>query len=166
MFSQTTLLIVEDDVAVMAALYEVLSYRGYRVITARTPQEAETVLQHLGEAAIHLVISDIHLTRRPEVCEGYILYQRWAAVHPSVSFILISACPSSRGLPDIASQAVCFLEKPFEIEALLQCIQETLARPALQEHLGRRNPGRDQTIVPLADATMTERVQEPPADLR
>jgi hypothetical protein len=50
-----------------------------------------------------------------------------------VPFILISAYPGSRDLPDIQARAVCFLEKPFEIEVLLQCIQDTLARRARRE---------------------------------
>ena len=162
MFSQTTLLIVEDDVAVMAALYEVLHDRGYRVITARSTQEAETALQHLGEAAIDLVISDIHLTRRPEICEGYVLYQHWTATYPSVPFILMSAYPGSRDLPDIQARAVCFLEKPFETEALMQCIQDTLACRARQDQPRQPGPGRDHTVVPSADAATTERGQEPP----
>ena len=167
MLTQPTILIVEDDVAVMAALYEVLSFSGYRVITARSTQEAEMVIQHLGDTAIHLVISDIHLSRRSEACEGYVLYQHWTAMHPSLPFILMSAYPSSRDLPDIASQAVRFLEKPFEIDALLQRIQETLARPAIPPSAGPlSSSGCDQTILPSADATATDPVPEPPADSR
>jgi DNA-binding NtrC family response regulator len=162
MRSQPTLLIVEDDVAVTAALYELLSFSGYRVITARSTQEAEAVVHHLGDAAIHLVISDIHLTRRPDACEGYMLYQHWAALYPALPFILMSAYPSSGDLPDIAAQTVRFLEKPFESEALLRCIQETLGQLTIPTCSEAFDPGRDQTITPSADATATEPLPEPP----
>jgi DNA-binding NtrC family response regulator len=128
MRSQITLLVVEDDVAVMAALYELLTFSGYRVITACSIQEAEMVVQRLGDAGIQLVISDIHLTRNPAAHEGYSLYQRWTATHPALPFILMSAYPNSRDLPDIHTQTVRFLAKPFEIDDLLQCIEQGLGR--------------------------------------
>jgi DNA-binding NtrC family response regulator len=128
MCSQSTLLIVDDDVAVLAALYELLTFNGYQVITASSIDEAEMVVQRLGKAGIHLVISDIHLTRNPNICEGYTLYQRWTSSHPALPFILMSAYPNSRDLPDIHTQIVRFLAKPFEIDELLQCIEEMLGR--------------------------------------
>jgi DNA-binding NtrC family response regulator len=128
MCSQITVLVVEDDVAVMAALYEILTFNGYGVITASSTDEAEMAVQRLGEAHIRLVISDIHLTRNPEACEGYALYQRWTLTHPGLPFILMSAYPNSLDLPAVRTQAVRFLAKPFEMDALLQCMEETLGR--------------------------------------
>jgi DNA-binding NtrC family response regulator len=127
---QSIILIVEDDAAVTAALYEVLSFHGFRIITADSVEAAERALQCLGAAQVHLVISDIHLTRNPDACEGYALYQRWTYSHPGLPFILISAFPSSRDLPAIHAQAVRFLEKPFAIQALLQCVEEAMGGPS------------------------------------
>jgi DNA-binding NtrC family response regulator len=163
---QTTLLVVEDDAAVMAALYELLSFNGYRVITASSPQEAETAVQRLGDTAIHLVISDIHLTHNPDVREGYALYQHWATAHPSLPFILMSAYPSSRDLPDIVSRAVRFLEKPFEIDALLQCIEATLGRSTPQTGSAPLSPRPGRTPAPPADSSATPPHQEPPTEPR
>jgi DNA-binding NtrC family response regulator len=134
MCSQTTILVVEDDVAVMAALYEILTFNGYGVITASRIDEAEMAVRHLGEAHIQLVISDIHLTRNPDACEGYALYQQWTLTHPGLPFILMSAYPNSLDLPAIRTRAVRFLAKPFEMHALLQCIEETLGRKLLPCH--------------------------------
>jgi DNA-binding NtrC family response regulator len=128
MSPQFNILIVEDDAAVTAALYEVLSYHGYGIITADGVQAAEKVLQCFGVTQVDLVISDIHLTRNPSACEGYGLYQRWASSYPGLPFILMSAFPSSRDLPDIRAQAVRLLQKPFAIEELVQCIEETMGR--------------------------------------
>ena len=123
---QSTILLVEDNAAVTAALCEVLSFYGYRLLTAGSIHEADKALLCLGTAQVHLVISDIHLTRNPDVCEGYAFYQRWTLTHPSLPFILISAFPSSRDLPAVRAQAVRFLEKPFEIEDLLHCVQDAI----------------------------------------
>jgi DNA-binding NtrC family response regulator len=126
MASQLTILVVEDELGVMAAICEVLSSHGYRLITAATLQEANKVLQRCGHTEIALVISDIHLTRNLDACEGYALYQRCAATHPGLPFILISAYPQSRDLSAIGAQTVRFLEKPFELADLLQCVREGL----------------------------------------
>jgi DNA-binding NtrC family response regulator len=134
MSSQTTILVVEDDVAVMAALYEVLTFSGYGVITASNADEAEQAVQRLGDVQIHLVISDIHLTRKPTACEGYALYQRWLLTHPGLPFMLISAYPDSVDLPAIRAQGVRLLAKPFEMDELLQCIHETLARKTMHSY--------------------------------
>jgi DNA-binding NtrC family response regulator len=124
MSPQATLLIVEDEPGVLAALYEALSFHGYRIITAASLQEAERALQSLGLSQIHLVIADIHLTRRAHTCEGYELYQRWTRTYPDLPFILMSAYPSSQDLPDIRDGVVPFLAKPFEIPSLLKVIRD------------------------------------------
>src|SRR5262245_63373834 len=128
MIPRANILIIEDDAAVTAALDEVLSYHGYFIFTAGSVEEADRALQRLGAAQVHLVISDIHLTHNPDACEGYTLYQRWSSSHPDLPFILMSAFPNSRDLPAVRAQSVRFLEKPFAIEDLLQCIAEAIGR--------------------------------------
>ena len=131
---QFNILIVEDDAAVTAALYEVLSYHGYGIITADGVQAAERALQCFGVTQVHLVISDIHLTRSSCACEGYGLYQRWASSYPGLPFILMSAFPSSRDLPAVRARAVRLLEKPFAIEELVQCIAGTMERGVIGDN--------------------------------
>jgi DNA-binding NtrC family response regulator len=126
MSPQATLLIVEDEPGVLAALYEALSFHGYRIITAASIQEAERALQSLGSSQIHLVITDIHLTRNAHTCEGYGLYQRWTVAYPDLPFILMSAYPNSQDLPDIQDGVVQFLPKPFEMPSLLRVIRDTM----------------------------------------
>jgi DNA-binding NtrC family response regulator len=126
MIPQPTLLIVEDEPGVLAALYEALSFHGYRIITAASIQEAERAMQSLGSSQIHLVVADIHLTRNPHGCEGYALYRHWNVAYPTLPFILMSAYPSSQDLPDIRAGAVRFLPKPFEIRSLLNVVQDIM----------------------------------------
>jgi DNA-binding NtrC family response regulator len=141
MAPHSNIIIIEDDAAVTAALYELLSYHGYGIITADSVEGAERALQCLGAAQVQLIISDIHLTHNPNACEGYALYQRWTSSHPSLPFILISAFPDSRDLPDVRTRAVRFLEKPFAIEDLLQCIEEAIdGGAAAMTHANRLKP--------------------------
>jgi DNA-binding NtrC family response regulator len=128
MATHDTMLIVEDEVGVREILREVLSFCGYRVLTAATVQEAERALQSLGLAQINLVIADINLTTAHDAHEGYALYQRWSVLYPALRFILISGDPNNQQLPDIRSGAVRFLAKPFQIDALLEVVREGLGR--------------------------------------
>jgi DNA-binding NtrC family response regulator len=130
MDSPVTVLLIDDAAAMRTALAHSLTRRGYHVCTAATVPEAEALLRCLGAAAIHLVIADIHLTPEPQACEGYVLYQRWQAAHPTLSFLLISGDPSSRTLPAVQQEAVCFLPKPFGLQELLRQVHEILWRGA------------------------------------
>jgi hypothetical protein len=39
-------------------------------------------------------------------CEGYALHEHWTRTHPELSFMLMSAYPSSHDLPTVRDQAV------------------------------------------------------------
>lgn len=123
---RASVLIIEDETGVLAALYEALSFHGYWVITASTIQGAEEVRTHLGLERLALVLADVHLTSNPHEQEGYVLYRRWRAAYPALPFVIMSGYPSSRDLPDIRDGVVPFLAKPFAIDKLLTVIQEIL----------------------------------------
>ena len=125
--TQATILVVDDDKAVRSLLCEALNLHGYKVIATATAQEADTVLQRLGTAAIGLVIADIQLTADPQAREGYELYERWTTAHPTLPFLLISGDPTSQTLPAIRTGAVRFLAKPFALSGLLATVQTLLA---------------------------------------
>jgi CheY-like chemotaxis protein len=126
MNSPLTVLLIDAAAAVRMTLAHTLTSRGYRVYTAAGVLEAEAFLRRLGAAAIHLVIADIHLTPDPQECEGYTLYRRWQAPHPTLPFLLTSGDPGSRDLPAVRQAAVHFLGKPFRLQELLGCVQELL----------------------------------------
>jgi DNA-binding NtrC family response regulator len=123
-----TILVIDDDLAIGTLLCEALELRGYRTVRAVTVQEAEEALQRLGAARIGLVVTDIHLTRGSHAQEGYDLYQRWTALHPTLPFLLMSGEPSSQNLPAVRRGAVRLLPKPFPINTFLDAVQ-ALCRP-------------------------------------
>jgi len=126
--TQNAVLVIDDEIGVRETLDQGLSLHGYRVVTAATVQEAEKALQRLGAAQIDLVITDINLTPAYNAQEGYVLYQRWSALYPTLRFILISGNPNSQELPHIRAGAVRFLAKPFGIDALIEVVREVLGR--------------------------------------
>jgi CheY-like chemotaxis protein len=125
---QATVLVVDDEVSVRETMVEVLSLYRYRVISAASVQEAEALMQRLGEAGIQLVIVDVHLTAQAQARAGYALAQRWHAMYPGLPVILISGDPTNQNLPDVRSGAMRFLPKPFRMEVLLEAVREALGR--------------------------------------
>jgi DNA-binding NtrC family response regulator len=116
-------LIVEDEAPLRNLLQRVLRLHGYTAVTAATVQEAEKLFQQLGAGAIALVIADINLSNNPAGQEGYELFQRWTAAHPTLPFVLISGATSSRTLPAVRTGAVRFLAKPFPLDELLETVR-------------------------------------------
>jgi CheY-like chemotaxis protein len=123
-----TVLVVDDEQPVREALVELLSIHGYRAITAGSAENAEEAKQELDIEGIHLVIADIHLTPGSQVRAGYVLAQRWRAMHPGLPIILISGDPSNQDLPDVQAGAMQFLLKPFRMEVFLEVIREALGQ--------------------------------------
>jgi len=126
----TTILVVEDDLGVQAALREALSLEDQPLIIVATVAAAEAALQRVGVVTIRLVIADIHLTSGLQACEGYHLYECWHRRYPQLPFLLISGSPISRDLPAVRTGAVRCLAKPFALEDLLQAVQEATHRSA------------------------------------
>jgi DNA-binding NtrC family response regulator len=119
-------LLIDDDAGIRYVLQEVLRHHGYQAETAATAEEAEKIKQRLGAEAIGVVIVDVHLTANPQFYEGYILYEAWIDLHPTLPFLLISGIANSQSLPAIRAGTVLFLAKPFTMEALLDCVQHLL----------------------------------------
>jgi DNA-binding NtrC family response regulator len=126
--THATVLIVEDDARVREALVEILRPHGYRVLTAATVQEVEEAWWQLTPGGIDVAIVNIHLTADPEAREGYTLWQRWNALDPQLSFILMSGDTSSRDLPAIRAGAVRWLTKPFGPAEVLETLRDALGR--------------------------------------
>lgn len=125
--TSTTIVVVDDDAGIRGFMGEALTLAGYRVVAVADRHEAERVLQRLGAASVHLVISDVHLTIELQAQDGYALYQRCAMLYPSVPFLLISGHPSSRALPAVHDGSVQLLPKPFSLNELLAVVRSLIA---------------------------------------
>jgi DNA-binding NtrC family response regulator len=126
MAPSTTILIVEDDLGVRAALAEALRLEDHPLTIVATVREAEDAWERLGSARLGLVIADIHLTGRLQGYEGYHLYERWHRRAPQLPFLLISGFPVNRDLPAVRTGAVRFLVKPFAFGDLLQAVRDEI----------------------------------------
>ncbi|MCG3191970.1 MAG: Sensor histidine kinase RcsC [Thermoanaerobaculia bacterium] len=117
-----TILLVEDEPAILAMARKVLESLGYKVLAASSPREAiRTVEEHAGE--IHLLITDVVM---PEM-NGRDLARNLTPHHPEMRRLFMSGYTgdviADHGLLD---EGVAFLQKPFSIHDLATRVRKAL----------------------------------------
>ncbi|WCJ58686.1 response regulator [Fontisphaera persica] len=120
--ARPTVLVVDDQVEVLAALQLMLNMRGYEVLAAAGGTEALRVVQeHPGK--VEVVVTDYAM---PEM-NGLQLIERLRVVEPALQFVAISGNASPAEVASlVAAGVVEFLAKPFSVEALHQAIQRAV----------------------------------------
>ncbi|HEY3381150.1 MAG TPA: PAS domain S-box protein [Vicinamibacterales bacterium] len=117
-----TILLVEDEDAVLELGRSMLTRLGYRVLAARSPLQAVQLIAELG-GSIDLLISDVVM---PEM-NGRELAARLTLSLPSLRCLFVSGYTgdiiSHRGVLD---GSVHFLQKPFSLPALAQAVRRAL----------------------------------------
>jgi CheY-like chemotaxis protein len=113
-----TILLVEDEVALLAFIELVLAEAGYTVVSASDGEDALARMNGT-EAAIDLVVTDSMMPR----LNGPELLRRLRATQPELRVLQIS------GYSDQGLVGEDFLAKPFEPAALLHRVREILDRP-------------------------------------
>ncbi len=125
-----TILIVEDQPAVLGLARKILDRLGYRTLLAETPMDAlELARAHAGD--IDLLITDVVM---PEM-NGRELAEKFTASYPDMAVLFMSGYPSGviadRGILDAGTH---FLQKPFTVKELglrvRQALDNRTAHPA------------------------------------
>jgi two-component system, sensor histidine kinase and response regulator len=137
--SSETILVVEDDAALLDGLRDILEFSGYRVVTARNGAQGLVVLeQHRPD----LIVSDINMPRM----DGYQFYDQVRA-HPewvSLPFIFLTAKGEKADVRRGKMLGVDdYITKPFEEADLLVAVQAKLNRR------NQLNAARDRQIADL-----------------
>jgi PAS domain S-box-containing protein len=132
-----TILLVEDEPAILSLGREMLESLGYTVLLAERPGRALRVAaEHRGE--IHLLITDVVM---PEM-SGSELEERIRALRPGARCLLISGYAADvlarRGLEE---NGIRLLHKPFTLEQLARAVRESLAQ--------RSGGGTDPSAIPF-----------------
>ncbi|WP_298815150.1 hybrid sensor histidine kinase/response regulator [Chloroflexus sp.] len=113
-----TVLVVEDEPAVLHLISSALRLHGYLVLEAIEPQHGLALAtNHAGP--IHLLISDLMLP----VISGLELYQRMLDLRPELKVLFISA---HTGIEPTIPADMPLLAKPFTLQQLLQRIRALL----------------------------------------
>ncbi len=118
-----TVLVVDDEDAVRELAREVLKEFGYRVLEAPNGETALDLHRQRG-ADIDLVLLDLSM---PGI-SGPETLRQLAARDPELPVVLWSGYSAEDDLPaSVGAEARAFLEKPFELAALVRTVQEVLA---------------------------------------
>jgi CheY-like chemotaxis protein len=117
-----TILLVEDEPALLKMGQQMLQSLGYRVLTAATPSTAVNIAQeHPGE--IHLLITDVIM---PEM-NGRELEKKLISLHPQIDTLFMSGYTGNliahHGMLD---EGVNFIEKPFSKQLLGRKVRELM----------------------------------------
>jgi len=122
-----TILLVEDELAVRELTRMVLSKRGYSVLEALNPADAERLAGSHG-SEIHLLLTDVVMPGM----SGRELAKRLTARHRNLRVLYMSGYTDNVIAEDgTLEEGVAFLEKPFTPQVLAQKVRETLDRAVL-----------------------------------
>lgn len=130
-----TVLLVDDDFAVLAGLAGVLVSEGYHVIHAMDGDEAIEKVRN--DNSFDLVLLDLNMPKK----SGWDAFKQIHAIDPFLPVIVITARPGQYSTA-VAAGVGALIEKPLDLPFLLQKMEE-LIRESAQERLARtsgRNP--------------------------
>jgi len=118
-----TVLLVEDEAAVLALGKEMLESLGYHVLTALTPNEALRLVES-SSRDIHLLVTDVVMPGM----NGRELATRLQAFRPGLRCLYVSGYTAdviaSHGVVD---PGLTFLQKPFSMTELARRVRDALA---------------------------------------
>jgi DNA-binding NtrC family response regulator len=134
-----SIVVVEDDAAMLRALGRILRGEGAKVLPASCAEDAlESLSKRPGP--FDLVITDLRLP----TLDGKAVLDAVKASHPRVPVIIITAFGSPTLRTECLSLgAAAFLEKPVESATLLENIERALFDPPEDTPV----PGHNETVL-------------------
>ena len=129
-------LLVDDDPSVVAALGAALISEGYDVIQAFNGREA--IRHFYTHPDIAIVLLDLCMP----VKGGWDTFERITGINPLLPIIIITARSDQYSLADAVGVGA-LIEKPLDVQALLETMQKLLAEPPekrLARIAGKKNP--------------------------
>lgn len=134
-------LLVDDDPSVVAALGAALISEGYDVIQAFNGREA--IRHFYTHPDIAIVLLDLCMP----VKGGWDTFERITGINPLLPIIIITARSDQYTVADAAGVGA-LMEKPLDVQTLLETMQKLLAEPPekrLARIAGKKDPARDPT---------------------
>ena len=127
-----TILLVEDERAILGMTTMMLESLGYRVLAVETPGEAIR-LAEAQDSKIHLLVTDVVM---PEM-NGQALARKILSIHPNLKHLFMSGYTANviahHGVLD---SGVDFIQKPFSKKALGTKVREVLDRKIAAKNAG------------------------------
>ncbi len=117
-----TVLVAEDEEAILALAGRLLKEHGYTVLSAHSPGDALLLAQH-HKGPIHLLLTDVVMP----LMNGKELAEKLTALRPEIKTLYMSGYTANvvahRGVLD---EGVHFLQKPFTVESLARTVRDAL----------------------------------------
>jgi two-component system cell cycle sensor histidine kinase/response regulator CckA len=121
-----TVLVVEDEPAVLDMITAMLEFQGYTVVATSSPNEAIRLVREKA-VRIDVLLTDVVM---PEM-NGRTLVSQLEALHPHLKHVFMSGYPADLITDQgILEQGALFIQKPFSRTDLADGIQRALKRPA------------------------------------
>ena len=119
---QETVLVVEDELAILNMITQVLTGLGYSVLRANSPAEAIRLAQeHGGE--IRLLITDVIM---PEM-NGMVLARSLQSLRPGLKSLFMSGYTANAiAHHGVLEDGICFIQKPFSLPDLATKVRQAL----------------------------------------
>jgi len=124
---RSTILLVEDEPAILKLTKRMLETLGYSVLPASTPGEAmQLAREHRGE--IHLLVTDVVM---PEM-NGRDLAKSALSLFPDIKRLFMSGYTAEViAHQGIFEEGVAFIQKPFSLEEMGTKVRQVLASGSL-----------------------------------
>jgi two-component system, cell cycle sensor histidine kinase and response regulator CckA len=117
-----TILVVEDEAAILRVTGTILNNLGYNVLTANTPKQALSLAEE-QTGQIHLLITDMIM---PEM-NGRDLADLLLSFHPKLKCLFMSGYPASVIVDqNVLAEGMNFLQKPFSKKELSDKVRNIL----------------------------------------
>jgi len=120
-----TILLVEDEVALMSVAQRILTLAGYHVLAAPNAEQAlELAAGHPGP--IHLLVTDVIMPGE----SGPVLAERLLRQRPRLRVLFISGYTGDElGAHGVLDRGVALLQKPFTARELTDRVRDALTTP-------------------------------------
>ncbi|HKJ98139.1 MAG TPA: PAS domain S-box protein [Desulfotignum sp.] len=117
-----TILVVEDDPAILEMTRMMLEYNGYHVLSASTPAQAIDLAADYPDR-VDLLLTDVVL---PEM-NGQVLAEKLSGLYPQLTCLFMSGYTADViARQGVLDQGVKFIPKPFSIQNLAKKVREVL----------------------------------------
>src|SRR5262245_45869579 len=120
-----TILIVDDELAVLSLTAMMLRRYGYKVISAHSSKEALHLFEVWSDIEVDLLMVDIIM---PDM-NGLELAERIRALRPALPILYFSAYSDREMLRPVIARGIPYIAKPFTSVQLTKRIRELLDRP-------------------------------------
>ena len=130
-----SILLVDDDTGLLAALKSTLEVNGFEVAACDGPHAAERTFADMQR--IDVLITDLQMPG----CSGLALAERLSATRPSLPVMIVSGASLDRSeREDAERRGWCFLNKPFDVMQLLTALYGLLDTGGQARATGLRPP--------------------------